>query len=100
MQQKTNDNKKDWIELGICYRKECSKREKFYQTYLVRNAKRTTKAFFYTIERLGGDTKKTTSYFNTGGDWNFQQFLHHHWKKIANKLGPEEKKQNKKQKRQ
>ena len=50
--------KRDLIKLGICYRKKCSKRRNFYQTFLVRNAKRTTKTFFNAIKRLGGDSQK------------------------------------------
>ena len=37
--------------------KSARTKEKFYQTFLVRNAKRTTKTFFNTMKSLGGDTQ-------------------------------------------
>ena len=52
MQQKTNDSKKRFNRI----RKLLQKRV-LDQTFLVRNAKRTTKALFNTIKCLGGDTQ-------------------------------------------
>ena len=58
MQQKTNDNKKRFNRIrNLLQKRVLVKRRNFYQKFLFRNAKRTTKTFFNTIKSLGGDTQ-------------------------------------------
>ena len=57
IQQKTNDNKKRFNRIrNLLQKRVLEKRRKFYQTFLVRNTKRTTKTFFNTSKSLGVDT--------------------------------------------
>ena len=59
MQQITNDNKKRFNKIrNLLQKRVLEKRRNFYQTFLVRNAKRSTKTFFNTIKILGGDSQK------------------------------------------
>ena len=59
MQQKTNDNKKRFNRIrNLLQKRVLEKRRNFYQTFLVRNAKRATKTFFNTIKSLGDTHKK------------------------------------------
>ena len=59
MQQKTNDNKKRFNKIrNLLQKRVLEKRRNFYQTFLVRNAKITTKTLFNTIKSLGLDSQK------------------------------------------
>ena len=63
------------------------KRKNFYQTFVVRNAKRTTKTFFNTIKSLGGDTKiKQQATLTQEETENFNKFFTTIGKTLADQL--------------
>ena len=75
--------KRDLIKLGVCYKRVLEKRRNFYQTFLVRNAKRTNKTFFNTIKSLGVDSQKKQQATLTQEETKFQQIFHHHRKNVS-----------------
>ena len=88
MQQKTNDNKKRFNKIRkLLQKKVLKKRRNFYQTFLFRNAKRTTKTLFKTIKRLGGESQKKQQATLTQEETeNFNKFFTTIGKKLADKL--------------
>ena len=97
MQEKTNDNKKRLNKIRkLLQKKVLEKRRKFYQTFLVRNVKRTAKAFFNTIDSLGGDSQlKQQAILTQEETENFNKFSTTFGKTFADKLVSDGKKQHK-----
>ena len=99
VQQKTNDNKKRFNKIkNLLQESVLEKRRNFYQTFLVRNAKRTTKTFFNTIKSLGGDSQKKQQATLTQEETeNLNKFFTTIGKTLADKLVTEGKNSTKKE---